>query len=145
MTLNADNIQAGIYAKLTGAANLMALITGVYLDEAPDGTAYPYVVYRRVAWGNADDFSHYNESVLFQIDVYAQDTSSKKAAQIVGPITKQVALALDNATLTVTGYEFGRCKREGGPIPLTDSGEREMGVEREMVQYRVEVSLLRSA
>jgi len=145
MTLNADNIQIGVYAKLTGATNLMALITGVYLDEAPDGTAYPYVTYKRVAWGNPDDFSHFYESVLFQIDVYAQDTTTKKAAQIVGPITKQVAIALDNVTLSVTGYEFGKCAREGGPIPATSEAEKDMGVERELMQYRVEVTLLKTA
>lgn len=145
MTLNADNIQAGLYAKLTGASGLMALITGVYLNEADDGAAYPYVIYRRVAWGNEDDFSHYNESVRFQIDVYAQDTSTKKAEQLVGPITKQVALALDNATLSITGYEFGLCKRESGPVTLTDDADREAGVEREMLEYRIGVSLLRSA
>ena len=33
-----------LYTELTGDATLMALITGVYADIAPEGTALPYVV-----------------------------------------------------------------------------------------------------
>jgi hypothetical protein len=36
---------AWLYTELTGDATLMALITGVYADIAPEGTALPYVVF----------------------------------------------------------------------------------------------------
>ena len=37
-------VQAALYTALTGNATYMALVTGLYDGEAPQGTAYPYTV-----------------------------------------------------------------------------------------------------
>jgi hypothetical protein len=47
--LEADACEQLIYSTLNGDATLTALVTGVYIDLAPEGTAFPFVVFQEMS------------------------------------------------------------------------------------------------
>lgn len=97
-----DALLAAIYGKISGSA-LSADVGGrVYLDEAPAGCEFPYVVFFIVSGVPDNVFTKYGESVLIQISLFS---ASAGATEITTMFNHLTAL-YDDAQLTVTGYNM---------------------------------------
>ena len=98
----------GIWNKFDNNADLKAAVTGLYFTEAPQGTAYPYIVYNLVS--NVGDWT-YTESMensLIQFSIFDDHSSSVT----INDIYEKLKTCYDWEVLTVTGYNFIYIKRE---------------------------------
>lgn len=119
----------GLWNKYNGNAALKAVVSGMYFTEAPQGTAYPYIVYHKIS-GVADyTFTEDMENVIIQFNIYSDSNSSTTINDIY---TKLTAL-YDWCSLTVTGWNSIYMKRE------LDNLTRDNGVWNYFVQYRLEI------
>ena len=104
-----ENVIIGIYTKFTelvgGVHNTFYTSIGgrLYLEHAPQNTAYPYATYYLVTstpyWvmSNQKDF----EDAIIQFNIYSENPSA--VAEITGIATKCNAL-YHQTPLTITGY-----------------------------------------
>lgn len=90
---------AAIMTKLTGTALDTAVASRIYLDEAPEATVFPCVVFSIIASTPADTFGEEIDDALVQFDLYS---ASPGATEITG-LYEQLRAALKGQTLTVTG------------------------------------------
>jgi hypothetical protein len=100
MTLAANALQAGIYARLT---NQLGASPAVY-DFVPQSSAYPYVVIGDVTAGPWDTKTYDGQE--FTVTVHAFDKAAGKKS--VQTILQNVYAALHHkeANITVTGYHL---------------------------------------
>lgn len=92
--------------------------TKCYQNIAPQGSTVPYVVWGLLTerpQGTFADFEAW-EDLTFWVNVFS-NTSITDCNELVN----EVCNALDNATLTVTGYSNMRCQREFISSPIVDS------------------------
>ena len=94
-----NNLLTAIMTKLTGSALDTAVSSRIYLDEAPEATVFPYVVFSIVSSVPADTFAEQIDDALVQFDLYSTDPG---ATQISG-LYENLRTALKDQTLTVTG------------------------------------------
>lgn len=105
-----NELHAAVYAKLTSAAGLTALLasaTSVYHQQAPDGATYPFVVWSIQAGGDENIISHRMKNLILFVRAYAL-TSAKDA----GAIDAQIDAALHGQALAVTGWRHVWMARE---------------------------------
>lgn len=119
----------GIYSKFSNDNDLSGTVTGMYLTEAPQGTAYPYIVYHKISGVPSYTFTEDMENTLLQFNIYSDNSSS---ATINDIYTKLKAL-YDWCTLTITGWDSIYMKRE------LDELTRENDIWRYLVQFRLEI------
>ena len=119
----------GLYAKYNGNAALKAVVSGMYFTEAPQGTAYPYIVYHKIS-GVADyTYTEDMENVIIQFNIFDDHNSSTTINDIY---TKLTAL-FDWCSLTVVGWNSIYMKRE------LDNLTKDNGIWNYMVSYRLEI------
>jgi len=119
----------GLWNKYNGNAALKAVVSGMYLTEAPQGTAYPYITYHKIS-GVADyTYTEDMENVIIQFNIYDDHNSSTTINDIY---TKLTAL-YDWCSLTVAGWDSIYMKRE------LDNLTRDNGIWNYFVQYRLEI------
>jgi len=119
----------GLWNKYNSNAALKAVVSGMYLTEAPQGTAYPYIVYHKIS-GVADyTYTEDMENVIIQFSIFDDHSSSTTINDIY---TKLTAL-YDWCTLTVTGWNSIYMKRE------LDMLTRDNDIWHYMCQYRLEI------
>jgi hypothetical protein len=120
----------GIYNKYSGdTAGLKAAITGLYLTEAPQGTAYPYVVYHLISNVPNWTFTEDMENILIQFSIFDNNSS----ATTILSIFEKLKTLYDWCVLTVENYNSIYCKRE------FDILTRENDIWKLDVQYRMEI------
>jgi len=98
------NVQTALYAKLTGDATLMALITGVY-DDVPTGTALPYVVFGEWTDESDDTMGANHRELTFVLEVHSEYLGFKESLNIADEVKR----VLHKCSLTVTGATFVGC------------------------------------
>lgn len=92
-------LQAALFARLTGDATLMGLVTGVY-DGVPEGTAPPYVTLgegTEVEWNTFDRRGH---EATVTLHVYSEAAGFKEALEI----TERVTELATSTPLVVAGH-----------------------------------------
>jgi hypothetical protein len=94
-----NNLLAGIMTKCAGSALSTAVGGRIFLDEAPEGSAYPYVVFKIVAGTPQDTFKDTIEDTLIQFSLFS---ISSGAAEITAMYAALKTL-FDWQTLTITG------------------------------------------
>ena len=121
----------GIWDKfdIANGTALKAAVTGMYFSEAPQGTAYPYVVYHKISGVPSYTWTEDMENVLIQFNIYDDSNSSTTINDIY---TKLTAL-YDWCTLDVTGWDSIYMKRE------MDNLTRENDIWDYFLQYRLEI------
>lgn len=113
------NLQTAEYARLTGDAPFMALVTGIY-DSVPKGTLRPYVTIGEATEIPARTFANDGREVTRTFHIYDQDgavvggvaaTGNKRALGIMNALI----ILLESSPLTVAdfavadyAYEFGQ-------------------------------------
>lgn len=100
---------AAIMTKTTGSALSTAVGGRIYLDEAPHGAAFPYVVFRIVASRPEDTFTEAVEDTLLQFSLFSE---SAGATEITGIYANLTAL-FDRCALAITGSRHIEIRRQG--------------------------------
>ena len=119
----------GIYTKFSNDVALSGAVTGMYLTEAPQGTAYPYIVYHKITGTPDWTFSEDMENVIIQFNIFDDHSSSTTINDIY---TKLKAL-YDWCSLTISGWDSIYMKRE------LDHLTKENGIWNYFVQFRLEI------
>jgi len=119
----------GIWNKYNGNAALKAVVSGMYLTEAPQGTAYPYIVYHKISGRPDYTYTEDMENVIIQFNIFDDNNSSTTINDIY---TKLTAL-YDWCSLTVAGWDSIYMRRE------IDNLTRDNGIWNYFVQYRLEI------
>jgi hypothetical protein len=92
-------LQQAVYAKLTGHAPLMALVSGVY-DEVPEQVAHPYVSLGSITENVEDAHNQRGLEASVVLHVWSKYRGFKEAAGILAALDA----ALDRQPLTVAGF-----------------------------------------
>jgi len=103
-----NNLLQAIMTKCTGSALSTSVGGSIYLDEAPEGTAYPYIVFRIVAAPPRDTFTEAIEDTLIEFSLFSE---SPGAAEITGVYASLKAL-FDYCALTITGSTHIEMRRQ---------------------------------
>lgn len=132
-----NNLLTAIMTKTTGSALATAVGSRIYLDQAPEKAAFPYVVFFIVSAVPDDTFSEDMDDVYMQFSLFS---SSKGATEITGLYNNLTAL-FDDCTFTLTGGTLLRFERENLTTMIeeitTTAGT--IGVKHWSVDYRITV------
>lgn len=134
-----NNLLTAIKGKFAGSA-LSTVVGGrIYLDQAPDGTVFPYVVFFIVADTPEKTFSEDFENVLIQFSLFS---SSPGAAEITTMYANLKTL-FDECALAITASTLVWMKRVNlttmvDDITLLDATQ---SVKHWAVDYEVKTSL----
>lgn len=93
-----NNLLTAIYSKFTGSTLSTAVGGRIYLDEAPENTAYPYVVYQIISSVPEDHFNEYLDNTLIQFSLFSDSRSASEVSTLYG----YLKTLFDDATLTIT-------------------------------------------
>jgi hypothetical protein len=77
-----DALLAAIYGKISGSALSSDVGGRVYLDEAPAGCEFPYVVYFVVSSTPDDVFCQKGKQTLIQFSLFSANTSAVEVADL---------------------------------------------------------------
>ena len=131
----AHAVQAGVHALLTGDAELMALIDGVY-DEVPEPAPYPYLTIRDSMSTPHGTHSGYGEQVTITVHTwtqYAGNAAGDEIAARVHALLHQQHAALsplvDGHTVYIVRREFRQSLNDPQP-----------GIRHRVDRYRIYVS-----
>lgn len=94
-----NNLLQAITAKLAGSALSTDVGGRIYLDEAPENTAFPYVVFFIVAGSPERTFTEHYTETLIQFSLFS---SSPGAAEITDMYADLITL-FDECSLSITG------------------------------------------
>lgn len=119
-----DALLTAIYSKLTGSALSSDVGGRIYLDEAPPGCEFPYIVFFIVSGVPDNAFNKSGESVTIQ---YSMFSASSGAAEITDMFNDLTAL-YDDVQLTVTGYNMIVMERQS-LITMVDKVETADGTQ----------------
>lgn len=109
-------VSVGVYTALN-VAGVTALASGPYDTQVPQGTAFPYVWFT-VTEQNARGLGRGGiRRVDVRVHVAAQGTAALGPAKQIEGILAAVVTALEDATLTVTGF------RMAGEVFYSDTDE----------------------
>ncbi|AVH57887.1 MULTISPECIES: DUF3168 domain-containing protein [Streptomyces] len=93
-------LQQAVYAKLTGHAPLIALVSGVY-DEVPEDAAHPYVTLGSITEDVDDAHNQRGLEASVVLHVWSKYRGFKEAATILAALDT----ALDRQPLPVAGFK----------------------------------------
>jgi len=92
------NLFAAIMTKTSGSSLSTAVGGRIYLDEAPAGCEFPYVVFRVVTGGPDNMFNKKGKDTLIQFSLFS---TSKGATEITTMYADLMAL-FDECVMTIT-------------------------------------------
>lgn len=94
-----NNLLAAIMTKCSGSALWTAMAGRIFLDEAPEGTEYPYVVFRIISGAPQDTFKDAIEDTIIQFSLY----SISEGATEITTMYADLKTLLDWQVFTVSG------------------------------------------
>jgi len=131
----------GIFNKLKGDVALMTALGGVagngykiYHVIAPQTAVLPYISFGLVTDSPLGDF---DSQVTIEDSTWWFNVFSKTGSKNAGSIAKSMMTVLDNAALTITGYNALDCEREFIGSPIYDP---ETAVYQIPLRYRIRVN-----
>ena len=133
MSLKLDTINGAIYTLLASDATLTTLGVTLYRNYAPEGSAFPYIVWTEISITPDDTFTGRYWSILVQFDCYAQKTALKSAQSIASDMADALDSAMHGASFTLTGLSH-ICNRYEFQQALWDD---EVKASRMIVEYRI--------
>ena len=102
------NLDEAIYKKLDVTALLNAATGGVFNTMAPPGAKPPYVIYQMLSKVDEHSFNGRFGNALYMVKAVSRSAWPKEAATV----DTQIDTALEDASLTITGYTPLVCRRE---------------------------------
>jgi hypothetical protein len=111
-----NNLLTAIMTKCAGSALSTDVGGRIFLDEAPEGSEFPYVVFRIIVSGQQDTFSDQIEDTLIRFSLFS---ISESAAEITAIYADLMAL-FDWQAVTITGGTCIWVVRQGLATMLDD-------------------------
>lgn len=93
------DIQQAIYARLTGDATLMGLVTGVF-DHVPEDVDHPYVTIAESIESPDNRHGGFGRSTLITPQVWTRSRGHAQGLEIAGHIIR----LLDHQSLSIAGH-----------------------------------------
>ncbi len=109
-------LSKAIFAKLAGSALDTAIGGRFYKARAPEGTAYPYVIFMLVSDVPADTFKDKLDDVLIQFSLFSSASSSTEIEDIYA----NLETLYDDCSLTITGSTAIWMKRQNATLMMED-------------------------
>ena len=126
-------VQAAVYSALTGNAPYMALVTGVFDFEAPQGQSYDYTVLGDIT--EILDATHDHEGWGLTLTIHDwHKGTSRRPLQLIREARDTV---LHRAALSVAGFGLTRVRREFSET-LPDQTATNEPLRHQVTRYRVE-------
>lgn len=120
-----------IKTEFDGNADLVGALTGgLYLQQAPQNTAFPYGIYFLVANVPEWTFTENVETAVIQFSLFDYDEDNPLSATIICDAYTKLQACYDWCTLTISNYTSIYMKRELGRLLRTE------GVWQYSVDYR---------
>jgi hypothetical protein len=94
-----NNLLAAIMTRCAGSALAADVGNRIFLDEAPEGTEFPYVVFQIIASSPQDTFTDSIEDTLVQFSLFS---ATSGATEITG-IYADLKTLFDYCILAITG------------------------------------------
>lgn len=118
-----NNILTGIYNTFAGSQLSTDIGGRIYLDQAPSGTPFPYLVYQVVSVVPQDTFKDNIEDALVQFSIFSSSTGLTEITTLYNDLNT----LFDDTVLTITSNTSIWCVRQNlvtqmEPI-TTDTGE----------------------
>ena len=135
------NLFTGIYTEFESApasSFYNALTGGLHLEEAPQGTAFPYATYSLVT--NSPEYTWTNRIEEATIDFNLYSDSESGGLEIVG-LYEKLKEQFDDVNLTVTGYSFLKFRRENAWLNKLPSEIPNKSIWGYTVQYGVQLHI----
>jgi len=95
------------FSSTTGSGFYNDLSGRMYLNNAPQETAFPYCVYFSVTDYDDLDFTEEHEDFLIQFNVFSENNSAAEA----GNLLESLKTMFDNCSLTVTDWRHLQFQR----------------------------------
>jgi hypothetical protein len=135
-----DGLLTAIMTKTTGSALSTDVGGRIYLDDAPDGSTFPYVTFQIISGNPDDSFQEKVDEFIFQFSLFS---ASSGAAEITD-MYNDLRTLFDDCTLTISGVTFASMQRQSlttmiEEITVTDATQR---VRHWAVEYLVRVANL---
>lgn len=131
MSTALNDIQKALYAILTGNADLMALITGVF-DHVPQNQAFPYITFGTRTETRLDSMGTWGKDTTFEINIWTQAAGFKQTEDILEKVNTVIG---DYPSLAVTGWTTICCRFENAVTMEDPDGE----TKRIAARYRIQV------
>ena len=123
-------LKTGIHSKYSGSSAFKNAITGLYYSEAPQGTAFPYVVYHFITGIPNNTYTEKAENIIIEFLICSDKNSSSEIDTIYGHLDD----LYNDCTLTVSGYNSIYVTRES-----FDGAEFIDGIWNKHVLFRTEI------
>jgi hypothetical protein len=94
-----NNLLQAIMTKLSGSSLSSYVGNRIYLDVAPDGAEFPYVVFFIVSGTQDKTFTEHYTNTLIQFSLFSASTGATEITTMYG----YLKTALDECALTITG------------------------------------------
>jgi hypothetical protein len=130
----------GIYTEFTSVAHSSfynALTGGLHLEEAPQGTDFPYGVYGLV--NNSPEYTWTNriEEATIDFNLYSDLAGGTEIMGLYEKLKEQ----FDDVNLTVVGYSFLKFRRENAWLNKLPSEIPNKSIWGYTVQYEVQIHI----
>ena len=123
-------LKTGIYNKYNASGDFKGAITGLYYSEAPQGTAFPYVVYHLLVGTPNNTYTEKAENVIVKFLICSDKNSSNE----IDTIYDYLDALYNDCVLTVVGYNSIFVSRES-----FDGAELIDGIWNKNILYRTEI------
>lgn len=118
-------VQAAIYERLSGSAELAGLVTGVY-DHVPQGAAFPYVAVGGVSARPFDTQGSSGVEMSVALHVFSRAAGLRETHAILAALHE----ALHEAQFGVEGHVLILCRAAGAEAFLSGDGMTRQGTAR---------------
>ncbi len=95
-----NNLLSAIMTKLSGSALYNDVGGRIFLDTAPEGTEFPYVVFFIVSDVPEKTFTEDFENIIIQFSLFSASAGVTEISTMYNDLTA----VLDECSLTITGY-----------------------------------------
>lgn len=110
------NLTTAVFGKASGSTFLSYIASRLYKGRAPEGTDYPYAVYKVVTDTPEKTFTEDYENVIIQFSLFSSTSGS---TEIENMYTYLKAL-YDECALTITGSTLVWMKRSNAVFQIED-------------------------
>ena len=108
-----------VASKLTGDTTLMALVSGVWADLAPNSATFPYVVFQTQSPQQPVGTVN-NQVIFFDESVMVKAVDNQAGYGRLEPILNRVRAVLHNASGTVAGGVVVGCVENGPGVKFSE-------------------------
>lgn len=98
------NVATGIMTKYTGSALASVLTGGLYREQSPQDTVFPYGVFNSVSNLSDNTFSETMEYHHLQFTIWSSDLNHATASTGLDALVTALKTLFDYAILTITGW-----------------------------------------